>query len=156
MSQDQPTPATIHEDTDLKAFVGRYLRTWPLIAVAGLVLLALVVFIMMTVAPIYSGSTSVVINTPMRYDDPSRLVQPRDPVARTDKNYYLNEQVRITSQPIVRSVVEKLNLRLQYVEERWPFDWDVYKNSPSWWSWTPTPCATPAGCPMAYPFTCTM
>lgn len=130
MSQEQPTPATAHEDTDLKAFLGRYLRTWPLVAVAGLVLLALVIFIMMTVAPIYSGSTSVVINTPMRYDDPSRLVQPRDPVARTDKNYYLNEQVRITSQPIVHSVVKQLNLGLQYVEERWPFDWDVYKNSP--------------------------
>ncbi len=122
--------ASTHEDTDLKSFLGRYLRAWPLIGVAGLALLALVIFIMMAVPPMYSGSTSIVINTPMRYDDPNRLVQPRDPVARTDKNYYLNEQVRITSQPIVREVVKKLNLRTQYVEERWPMDWDVYKNTP--------------------------
>lgn len=130
MNQAHMPQATTHEDTDLKSFLGRYLRAWPLIGMAGVGLLALVIFIMMAVAPMYSGSTSVVINTPMRYDDPSRLVQPRDPVARTDKNYYLNEQVRITSQPIVRSVVEQLNLRTQYVQEKWPVDWDVYKNSP--------------------------
>ena len=66
MNQAHLPQATTHEDTDLKSFLGRYLRAWPLIGIAGVALLALVVFIMMAVAPMYSGSTSVVINTPMR------------------------------------------------------------------------------------------
>lgn len=120
----------LHEDTDLKAFLGRYLRAWPLLGVAGLALLALVVLIMLVVQPMYSGSTAIVIETPMRHDDPNRMVQPQEPVARTDKNYYSNEQIRITSQPILRRVVDRLGLRTKYVQEGMLLDWDVYKQTP--------------------------
>lgn len=119
-----------HVDTDLKAFLGRYLRTWPIVAVSGIFLLALVVLIVLNVQPSYSGSTSIVILTPMRHDDPNRMVQPQETAARTDKNYYLNEQLRITSQPIISRVVDKLKLRTKYVQEGLLLDWDMYKDSP--------------------------
>lgn len=124
------TGTNLHEDTDLKAFLGRYLRAWPLLGVAGLALLALVVLLMVIVQPMYSGSTSIVIETPMRHDDPNRMVQPNEPLPRTDKNYYFNEQLRITSEPIVRRVVDRLGLRTKYVQEGMLLDWDVYQETP--------------------------
>lgn len=124
------TGTPLPEDTDLKAFLARYLRAWPILVVAGVALLALVVAILMTVQPTYGGSTSIVINTPMRHDDPNRLVQLPSPVPRTDKNYYYNEQLRITSQPVIRNVVDRLGLRTTYVQEGSLLDWDVYRESP--------------------------
>ena len=99
------TGTNLNEETDLKAFLGKYLRAWPLLGVAGVVLLALVTVIMLIVQPMYTGSTSILISTPMRHDDPNRMVQPNEPVAKTDKNYYSNEQLRITSEPIISRVV---------------------------------------------------
>jgi hypothetical protein len=124
------TGTNLNEDTDLKAFLGKYLRAWPLLGIAGLALLALVVVIMIIVQPMYSGSTSILIATPMRHDDPNRMVQPTQPVAKTDKNYYSNEQLRITSEPIIRRVVDPLGLRNKYVQEGIFLDWEVYKDTP--------------------------
>jgi uncharacterized protein involved in exopolysaccharide biosynthesis len=118
------------EDTDLKAFLARYLRSWPLMAVSGLVLLALLVATILLVQPRFSGSTSIVIETPMRHDDPNRMVQPQEALPRTDKNYYANEQLRITGQPVVRRVVDRLGLRTKYVQEGFLLDWEVYTESP--------------------------
>ncbi|MBS1568707.1 MAG: hypothetical protein JST45_04625 [Bacteroidetes bacterium] len=130
MTPSTMTTPPVHVDTDLKSFFGRYLRSWPIVAVTGIFLLALVVLIILNVQPSYSGSTSIVILTPMRHDDPNRMVQPKETAARTDKNYYLNEQLRITSQPIISRVVEKLKLRTKYVQEGLLLDWDMYKDSP--------------------------
>lgn len=130
MTQLPVPPPPALADVDLKAFLGRYLRLWPLVAVAGIILLALVALIVVNVQPSYPGSTSIVILTPMRHDDPNRMVQPQEPSARTDKNYYVNEQLRITSQPIMRRVVDRLGLRTKYVQEGVLLDWDVYKDSP--------------------------
>jgi hypothetical protein len=58
------------------------------------------------------------------------MVQPNEPLPRTDKNYYFNEQLRITSEPIVRKVVDRLGLRTKYVQEGMLLDWDVYKETP--------------------------
>ncbi|MBK9422070.1 MAG: hypothetical protein IPN44_13640 [Flavobacteriales bacterium] len=124
------TGTNLNEDTDLKAFLGKYLRAWPLLGIAGLALLALVVVIMIIVQPMYSGSTSILIATPMRHDDPNRMVQPTQPVAKTDKNYYSNEQLRITSEPIISRVVDRLGLRNKYVQEGFFLDWEVYKDTP--------------------------
>lgn len=124
------TGTNLNEDTDLKAFLGKYLRAWPLLGVVGLALLALVVVIMMIVQPMYSASTSILIETPMRHDDPNRMVQPTEPVAKTDKNYYSNEQLRMTSEPIIRRVVDRLGLRTKYVQEGMLIDWEVYKDTP--------------------------
>ena len=123
-------PTAHREDTDLKAFLGRYLRAWPLVVAAGAVLLALVVLVMVAVQPRYAGTTSIVIKAPMRHDDPTRLVQPQEPLPRTDKSYYFNEQVRITSEPILRNVVDRLGLRTTYVERGTLVDWDVYGQNP--------------------------
>ncbi|MEO8732700.1 MAG: hypothetical protein ABI373_00075, partial [Flavobacteriales bacterium] len=65
-----------------------------------------------------AATSSVLIETPMRYDDPNRLVQDPDRTSTTtDKNYYTNEKLRITSQPIVASVVKQLGLTTEYY--RW-------------------------------------
>lgn len=124
------TGTELREDTDLKAFLGRYLRTWPILALAGVALLALVMLIVMAVQPQYAASTSIMVATPMRHDDPNRMVQPPGPLPRTDKNYYYNEQLRITSQPIIRRVVDRLGLQVKYVQEGTLLDWDVYRDSP--------------------------
>lgn len=142
----------LHEDTDLKAFLGRYLRAWPLVVVAGLFLSALSVVIMLIVQPIYSGSTSIVIETPMRHDDPNRMVQPQEPVARTDKNYYSNEQLRITSQPIISRVVDRLGLRTKYVQEGYILDWDMYKDTPIHVELDTSSVGNPVHVPYGVPF----
>jgi uncharacterized protein involved in exopolysaccharide biosynthesis len=106
------------EDTDLKAFLRRYLRTWPLLIPVAIVLLGIVVLLVVFVPPSYSASSSILIETPMRYDDPNRMVQTPDrTIPTTDKNYYTNEKLRITSQPILMAVVKQLGLTTQYYEE---------------------------------------
>ncbi len=118
------------EETDLKSFIGRYLRAWPLLVLSFLALALLAVVLIVTVQPSFPGSTSILIATPMRHDDPNRLVQPQEAYAKTDKNYYLNEQLRITSQPVLANVVKRLGLTTKYVQANMLFDWDVYGNSP--------------------------
>ncbi len=118
------------EETDLKTFIRRYLRAWPLLVLSFLALSSLAIILIVSVQPSYPGRTSILIATPMRHDDPNRLVQPQEVYAKTDKNYYLNEQLRITSQPVLANVVDRLGLAIKHVQANTLFDWDVYGNSP--------------------------
>lgn len=119
------------EDTDLKAFLQRILRTWPLLIVSLIAFGALVAFLVVVITPpFYTASTQILIQTPMRYDDPNRMVQPNDLSANTDQNYYFNEKARITSQPVLAQVVKDLNLTTKYVREGIIRDSELYLTSP--------------------------
>ena len=128
-STPPPTQGNTLEDTDLKAFVKRYLRAWPLVLASFFALLAISVFLVVAVQPSYTATMSILIETPMRYDDPNRMVQPMQRAEATDKNYYVNEKILITSQPVMRKVVERLGLSIQYLEKG-ILDRELYKGTP--------------------------
>lgn len=150
-STPQPPQGNTLEDTDLKAFVKRYLRAWPLVLVSFAALLAVVVFIVLAVQPSYTGSMSILIETPMRYDDPNRMVQPMQRAESTDKNYYVNEKILITSQPVMRKVVERLGLTIQYLEKG-IIDRELYKGTPLLVQVDSTRLPRPVRFPMGIPF----
>ena len=139
------------QDADLKAFVKRYLRAWPLVLVSFLALLGIVVFMVVVVQPSYTGSMSILIETPMRYDDPNRMVQPMQRAEATDKNYYVNEKILITSQPVMRKVVERLGLTIQYLEKG-ILDRELYKGTPLHVQVDSARLPRPARFPMGIPF----
>ncbi|MFZ1687974.1 MAG: hypothetical protein WAU70_11160 [Flavobacteriales bacterium] len=147
----RPTTGNTLEDTDLKAFVKRYLRAWPLVLASFVGLMALVVLIVLVVQPSYTGSLSILIETPMRYDDPNRMVQPMQRAESTDKNYYVNEKILITSQPVMRKVVERLGLTIQYLEKG-ILDKELYKGTPLLVQVDSARLPRPVRFPMGIPF----
>jgi tyrosine-protein kinase Etk/Wzc len=147
----QPPQGNTLQDTDLQTFVKRYMRSWPVVALCFAALIGLIVFILLTVQPKYTGLMSVLIETPMRYDDPNRMVQPKDRAESTDKNYYVNEKILITSEPVMRKVVERLGLTIQYLEKG-IFDKELYKGTPLLVQVDSTRLPRPVRFPMGIPF----
>ncbi len=117
------------ESTDLNTLVRRYLRAWPLLLVSFALLFGIAILLVVVVPPYHTGAMSILIETPMRYDDPNRMVQPQQRSETTAKNYYINEKLLVTSQPVLRKVVDRLGLAIQYLEKGL-IDRDLYKTSP--------------------------
>ncbi|MBK8582763.1 MAG: hypothetical protein IPL86_13355 [Flavobacteriales bacterium] len=103
----------------------------------------------------YSASTSILIETPMRHDDLNRMVQTHGArCGKTDKNYYPMRSCD-DFEPIIRRVVDRLGLRTKCVQEGTLIDWEVYKDTPIQVELIPT-VHNVVHVPYGVAFTCTM
>jgi len=122
-------PLNISSEIDLKQILRRFMRAWPSFALAFVIFIGIAILLELFFFPIYEAKTSILIENPQRINDPSRMATGEDP-SRSEANYYINEQVKLSSFPIVFQTVKNLNLNITYFNKGLILDEDIYTKSP--------------------------
>ena len=125
-SIDNPTLA---EEIDLKKIIRRFAQAWKLFFLSVGAWLFIGVLFTISFPPVYEAQTAIEVQEPQRIDDPNRMVLGAQHFNEPDKYYFVNEQVKLSSFPLVMEAIQNLNLRIKYFRAGL-FETELYRQTP--------------------------
>ncbi len=117
------------EEIDVKKVVYRFLKAWPLFGISIFGWLFLAIVFVSAYPPVFEAQTSIEIKEPQRIDDPNRVILGAQRFNEPDKYYFVNEQVKLRSYPLIKAVIKQLDLQVSYIQ-RGRFNTELYTQSP--------------------------
>ncbi len=116
------------EEIDFRRIFNRYFRSWPIIAASiGFVFLLGVIFLL-TVPPIFSIKSTIVIDKPFGPTDPTVVVNRMVTIPKMDDFYYNNQKISFRSVPHVKEALKRMGT-ISYFKTGL-FNKELYKNTP--------------------------
>jgi uncharacterized protein involved in exopolysaccharide biosynthesis/Mrp family chromosome partitioning ATPase len=115
------------ENIDLKSIFLRFVKAWPLFVLSFIFFILIAVLVILFSPEIYEAKTSIVIEKPQRFNDPNRLILGAQPYSEPEKYYFINEEVKLKSYPLIKQVVDSLQLFISYYKDELLINEEIYQ-----------------------------
>lgn len=98
------------EEVDFRHVWSKLKRGWPVIAISLAFFLMVGMLFQVTLPPLFTAKTTLLIEKPRGTNDPSVIVNEQSALVKTDDYYYNNQKVAFRSYPLIEQAVTQIGL----------------------------------------------